>query len=417
MNILLVNKDFEGGGAATACRRLFQALDKSGKVDVKVLVQQTKNASEKIIPVLRGKFATNLSLFNLAIEKSIFYFFEASKDIRFAFSSANYGNSISSIDAVKKADIIHIHWINQGFLSLKEIDKIISLNKPIVWTLHDMWPFTGGCHYSGNCEKYKSICGNCPFLKGSNEKDLSYYLFNRKKEIFQNSNISWIGCSKWMATLAQSSNVLTNPQVKNIFNPIDIELYKPIEKATARKFFDLPINKKIILFGAAKISDKRKGLSYLLEALNILDRNGFKDIMLGTFGKNSAINNLKIESKAINYISDENKIAQLYSAADVFVLPSLEDNLPNTVMESLTCGTPVVAFNIGGIPEMVKHTINGYLAKVADSTDLANGIEWVLNKLNYSELSANARNYAINEFSEDVIANKYIELYQNIINK
>jgi len=220
-----------------------------------------------------------------------------------------------------------------------------------------------------------------------------------------------------MASLAESSKLLTNPQVLNIFNPIDTVLYKPIKKETARKFFNLPLNKKIILFGAAKISDKRKGLSYLLEALNILDINGFKDILLVTFGKNSEIESLTVESKAINYLSDENKISQLYSAADVFVLPSLEDNLPNTVMESLTCGTPVVAFKVGGIPEMVKHKINGYLANVADSSDLANGIEWVLNKSNYSELSANARNYAIKEFSEEVIANKYIELYQNILNK
>ncbi len=415
MKVAIINKEFFGGGAATACRRLLYALKNNSDIEVSMLVQNMKSPIENVHSIYQGKYGKFRTLFNLALEKGIFWFYEASRNIRFSFTAGWIGDSIISNKIIKEADIIHLHWINHGFISLHQLKKILALGKPIVWTLHDLWPFTGGCHYPGNCNHYLTSCGNCPMIKKKSDNDLSNSLFEKKKKISNTEQITWVGCSQWMVNELKGGGMLKNANAINIPNPIDTNIYKPLDKLVCKERFSFPVNKKIILFGAAKLSDTRKGMIYLVEAIKHLYTLRGNDFILVTFGKSPLEENLPVEIRNINYITDESSIVALYNAADLLVVPSLEDNLPNTIMESLSCGTPVVAFNTGGIPEMVSHLKTGYLAKLKDAEDLAKGMDYILSTPNYIEIQNNAREKVSTEYSEDIIAKSYTELYQTIL--
>jgi len=321
-------------------------------------------------------------------------------------------------DLIEKKDhIVHLHWVTFGFINIKTISMFKS---PIVWTMHDMWPFTGGCHYDSECGRYKSHCGRCPVLGSKDEHDLSYRTFLRKKKFWRNLNITLVSPSRWLAECAENSTILGRYRTEIIPNGINTEKYRPIEKGYARKHLGLPLNKKLVLFGAlAATSDPRKGFNLLDSAIKKIEQNNSPDqaeiIIYGTEGENiRALGNVK--RHYLGKIEDEEKLVLLYSAADVFVAPSLQDNLPNTVMEALACGTPCVAFDIGGMPDMIEHKKNGYLAKPYSYEDLANGIKWVLSDSErLSRLSDSAREKILRCFEINAIADKYIELYSDIV--
>jgi glycosyltransferase involved in cell wall biosynthesis len=415
LKIILVNKSVSGGGAALACKRLYSALSKTDIFEASILVQEYVGNNLDIKATTSSTVKRFINFLRFVWERLCFLPYERSKDIRFAFSIANTGENITRNINVKNADIIHLHWFNQGFLSLSDLKKLIGLNKPIVWTLHDMWAFTGGCHYTGECKKYQIGCNFCPYLKHPSKEDLSSIIFNKKKKILSNANITYVGCSYWIASEAQNSSILREASIVNIPNPIDIELYKPRNKNESRLEFGLPFDKKIILFGAAKVTDKRKGLEYLIKAIDFIPEEKKSNYLLVTFGRIVGMPQFSIESKTISFLNDENKIAMLYNAADVFVTPSVEDNLPNTIMEAMSCGTPVVAFNTGGIPEMVTHKTDGYLAGLKDFSDLANGINWVLENSQYGAIANAARNKVMENYTEEKIAKKYTDLYSLLL--
>jgi glycosyltransferase involved in cell wall biosynthesis len=417
MKVCLINTADHGGGAPVACKRLLQAL--KPKVDVNLLVQDKKSNDENIISTIDNSLDLIKAEANFYLERLPFIAFqEKDKSVRFAFSPANTGTDISQIKYIQNADILHLHWINQGFLSLKNLKNLFQLNKPIVWTLHDMWTFTGGCHYAGDCNHFLNDCGNCKFLRNPDDNDISKKGWFGKEEIYQqNKNIVFIACSEWLADVAKNSSLLKGFRVEVIPNPIKTEIYTPLDKALLRKKWEIDLDAKIILFGAANINDKRKGLIYLLEALTFLKKSdGNSKIQVLLFGKNKTldISQLPFPAKSFSIVNDEQKLVEIYNLADVFVLPSLEDNLPNMVMEALSCAIPVVAFDQGGIPEMLDHQQNGYIAKYKSAEDLANGIHWVLSQEN-ENLSNNAREKVLNSYSEDIVAEKYLAVYKSLI--
>lgn len=432
MNIVLVNKSDRVGGAAVACRRLQKALIKTG-ADAKLLVQEKNDDDQTVEATGTGFWKKKKNFLFFVLERLYFLFYEASKEARFAFSPAIIGENIHENYLIRNADIIHIHWFNQGFLSLKSLKKLIALNKPIVWTLHDMWAFTGGCHYSGDCKNYMDNCGNCPFLKKPSEKDLSYKILKKKKKILKklvrsassqtdfpaDANITFVTCSDWLKEKAKKSSLLKDFNVFSIPNPIDRKLFYPMDKKLIRQKLLLQNNKKFILFAAANIFDKRKGLNYLLKALKLAEKNSLKpaDFEILTFGKSDSavFNNLPFKINNLGVLSKVEKIAEAYNAADLFVLPSLEDNLPNTIMESLACGTPVLAFKTGGIPEMIEHKKNGYLADYKSVEDLKNGIDFFMNHPQPETLCKNSVEKVQQAYSEKVVAEKYQEVYQKVI--
>ncbi|HXI00421.1 MAG TPA: glycosyltransferase family 4 protein [Sphingobacteriaceae bacterium] len=419
MKVTLINRDDAGGGAAMACLRLFKALD-SNQVDVSMLVQDKTSHEEKIKSTIQSTFDKIHSEYNFFYERLSFILKEQDKSVRFAFSTANAGTDIVDKPSVTNADILHLHWINGGFLSLNNLDKLLGLNKPVVWTLHDMWPFTGGCHYSGVSQKFIAQCGNCHFLKHPHPQDISYTGWHKKHDVYnRNKNITFVACSNWMREMAQKSSLLQGFEIITIPNAINIHTFSLQDKMASRRKWNIPENTKVILFGAANINHTRKGIKYLIEALNVLKNSSEianKNIQLVIFGKSKGFDFTQIPFPVISLpiIKSETDLAEIYSLADVFVLPSLEDNLPNMVMEALSCSTPVVAFNSGGISDMVEHKQNGYLAQFMSVEDLARGIQFVIDYQGET-LALNARKKIAENFSYDIIAEKHINLYKRLV--
>lgn len=397
MKIVILNTSECTGGAAVAAGRLGKALSRAG-IKVDKLVRDD----------------TWLNRFRFYWERLVIFLSNHfSRKNLFTVSIANTGVDISNYPLVKDADIIHLHWINQGFLSLKDIEELAKLNKPIVWTMHDMWPCTGICHHARDCEKFQTKCNACFFLN-STGKDISTSVFEKKQSLYSDSNITFVGCSQWLAKRAEKSILLQDKKILSIPNPINIDIYRPIDQDNARQSLGLPINKKLILFGALNVTDKRKGIDYLIEALR---NKTNQDIELVVFGqvKTDIKNLFPVPIHSMGYLSDESKIVKLYNAVDMFVTSSLEENLPNTIMESMACGTPCVGFATGGIPEMIDHKINGYVSNYMDAKDLADGIQWVLGNKGQQGLSDACIRKVQECYAEDVVAKKYIELYQSII--
>ncbi|MEO7174360.1 MAG: glycosyltransferase family 4 protein [Saprospiraceae bacterium] len=415
MRVVLINTLDLQGGAAVACERLHQALLSHG-VDSIRLVQQTSREKLDVVPIVTNPWQRLLALVREYRERLRFMLLERSKDVRFQFSIANTGLDISRHPAVQSADIIHLHWINKGFLSLNSLQKLAALGKPIVWTMHDNWPFTGGCHYPGTCDHYLVHCGNCPMLSNPSEFDISNQIWHKKDLIFADyQNFLFVACSKWLAQKAISSSLLKNHKVLSIPNPIDIDKFKAVDKAEAKIKLGLDPARKYMLFLAANADDPRKGFAYLKEALSKI-KASTKDWSLLLVGKtNIDPNDLPLDSVALGSIPST-EIVGAYQAADVFVIPSLEDNLPNTVMEAMACGTPVIGFATGGIPEMVDHLINGYLTETGNSQGLADGFEMIMQNEELLKIWAiDARNKVLSHYQFEKVAAQYIEQYQSTL--
>ena len=423
MKITILSTFDNFGGAAIAASRLNKALNSNG-LSSNMLVQDRKGNLPNVESIAQNWFQKKLALLRFALDRYQFAFYEKNKDVRFIFSQAKIGIDISNHPLIQKSDIIHLHWINFGFLSLNSLEKLFKINKPVVWTLHDMWVFTGGCHYSRECTNYERNCGNCvQFLKNSSENDLSHQVWERKKEIFSKANLTIVTCSEWLAEKARESSLLKDKTIVSIPNPIDTDVFRPIEKSIARGNFKLSPDKKYILFGAVKISDARKGFAYFAEAISIINQQLIinnidpDNIEVLIFGQAQAADfeGLPFKVNILGKLSDLEMICKAYSAASVFVSPSIEDNLPNTIMESMACGTPVVGFDVGGIPEMIDHEKSGYLAKYKSSEDLAKGIYWILFNADYQLLANNSRQKVLDNYSEKVVAEKYKKVYQSLI--
>lgn len=421
MRVLILNTSEHTGGAAIAANRLMEALNKNG-VKAKMLVRDKQSqhilvSSLPVSPLLKLKFVWERFV--------IWSANRFKKHNLFQVDIANVGTDITHMPEFKEADIIHLHWINQGFLSLANIRRIVQSGKPIIWTLHDMWPFTGICHYSGDCEAYRSYCHHCPMLlNGGSEKDLSERTFRKKANVLSKArNIRFVACSEWLKGLAESSKLLENIPVCTIPNAINTAVFRPTDKAEARKKHNLPTDKKLLLFGSQKITDERKGVKYLVEACQILHRQHpeistqWGIVMAGS--QSEQIQELfPIPVYSVGYLNDEPSMAALYNAVDVYVTPSLQDNLPNTIVEAMCCGTPCVGFHVGGIPEMIDHQENGYVARYCDAQDLAQGISFVLDSAEqYQNLSKNAARKAANTYCESNVAMKYIHLYNQTTKK
>jgi glycosyltransferase involved in cell wall biosynthesis len=311
--------------------------------------------------------------------------------------------------------VINLHWVCNGFLKVETLKK---LNRPLVWTLHDMWPMTGGCHYSAGCDRYQQQCGHCPVLQSDRAKDLSFEILRRKARAWNGLDLTVVAPSQWLANCAQASALFRDCRIEVIANGIDTSLFRPGFKQAARALLNLPSDKKLLLFVAGSTTgDPRKGFRYLVEALDWLQMDGGdRDFELAILGEDAPDTPLPLPFKThyLGRFSDEAALALVYNAADVFVAPSVEDNLPNTVVEALACGTPCVAFDIGGMPDMVDHLSNGYLAEPFEIKDLAKGIAWALSAEPSVNLGERSRQKAEQAFDSQTQAAKVLALYQSL---
>lgn len=400
MKIVIINTSECTGGAAVAAGRLGKALQQAG-IQVDKLVRKD----------------TWLNRFRFYWERLIIFLCNhLNRKNLFAVSIANTGTDLSENSLIKEADIIHLHWINQGFLSMSDLGKLIDSGKPIVWTLHDLWPATAICHYPDECKKYQSECSLCPLQVTGSLFDLANWIYNRKMRIGLNK-IHFVGCSKWITEMAQKSSLLEGASFASIPNPIDISVFKPLSKDDSRDRFHLSEGKFLLLFAAAKLSDRRKGAAYLIEACSVLKQyyaDKIEIVLMGN-GSEELCQALPFKVNSLGYISDTSTMVAAYSCADLFVIPSLEDNLPNTIMESMACGTPCVGFATGGIPEMIDHCVNGYIANYKDANDLANGIQWVLEHKDRQSLSDACVKKVRESYTEEVVAKQYMALYKELL--
>ncbi|NJM15198.1 MAG: glycosyltransferase [Bacteroidales bacterium] len=411
MRIYTINIRDLYGGAGKAANRIHQGLLAHG-VNARMLVRDKQSDDNTVDLTVSGKLRRALSEIHPIIDRWPLRKYKNRKDVIFS-TSLSSDNFVGKINAFKP-DVVHMHWLNRGFFNIGYLKKI---KAPVVISLHDMWTFTGGCHYNEECSRFTIGCGQCPLLGSNTVNDISSKQFKRKQHIYSNlQNFTVVGLSRWMAQKAAESPLTRNAQVVNLPNGIDTSLYKPINKEVARDIFNLPKDKTMILFGAMDAtSDVRKGAKYLFDAVNSLND---KNIELMIFGSSNPPKGASFNLKA-NYlgkINDEQLLAVLYSAADLTIVPSLQENLSNVIMESMACGTPVAGFNIGGNSDMIVHEKTGYLAASVSAQALAKGIADLCSQPNHlKELGQNARQWVLQNFEIHKVVEQYIDLYSNII--
>ncbi len=417
MRVLIVNTSEKTGGAAVAANRLMDALNNSG-VKAKMLVRDKQTEDITVV----GLPHTLRTQWNFLWERwCIFWHLYFSKKNLFALDMANAGVDITSLPEFKEADVIHLHWVNQGMLSLKGIRKIIASGKPVVWTMHDIWPASSICHLTLGCHRYTTGCGNCRYLPGNGTKnDLSARIWRKKLKIYNSGALSFVTCSKWLAAEARLSGLLAGHRIVSIPNPIDTHVYHPESKQEARLRTLMPADRRIILFIAQKATNPYKGMDYLVEACRLMaeehpeTRENTSVAILGGHSEDFE-GKLSFPIIPLGYVSDDKRIVDIYNSADVFVLPSLSENLPNTIMEAMACGVPCVGFRVGGIPEMIDHRRNGYVAAYRDAKDLAAGIHWVLDEADKASLANACQQKVMRNYSQNAVAMKYIEVYNQAL--
>ena len=400
------------GGAGVAALRLNRALRAAG-IESDLLVQEKTVQEPHVFGLDETFLGKKKSFARFLGERLAFLPYEKDKSVRFAFSPARVGTDISQHPLLKNADVIHLHWTQFGFLSLRSLQKIIALNKPIFWTLHDQWAFTGGCHYSRGCVNFQRHCGLCPFLKMPNENDLSARVFEQKRLLFaclKSTAITFLSPSAWLGNMAREAPLTQKFKIYTVPNPIETAVFSPINKQEARLKLNLPLDKKLVLFGSANTSDPRKGFAFLRDAINELAKKR-PDLEVVLFGKTSANLDLQMPVHNLGMLS-EAQIKYAYAAADVMVVPSLEDNFPNTITESMACGTPVVGFETGGIPEQISHLKDGYVAHLQNVDDLRTGIDWVLGNEEYELICRHGIDKIHALMRNEVVANTMIALYR-----
>ncbi|MGG6293722.1 glycosyltransferase family 4 protein [Leptolyngbya sp. AN02str] len=410
MNVLhLCESDIDNGGARAAYR-LHQGL-RSLDCNSQMLVRAKFSNDKTVIPdrSLRTRLGPPASGLPLKLY---------SKRSGAMFSPQWFPDSFASRVKQSPADIINLHWICNGYLQIETLTRFC---QPLVWTLHDMWPFTGGCHYNECCENYKVSCGSCPQLGSDRPSDLSRWVWRRKAKAWNGLNLTLVATTSWLADCARSSALFRSSRIEVIPLGLDTEKYRPHNRYFAREAFNLPQDKALILFGAMNgTSDRRKGFHLLQPALQRLSTSGWQDqLELVIFGASQPEEPIDLGFKThyVGRLNDDLSLALVYSAADVMIVPSVQEAFGQTASEAISCGTPVVAFNATGLKDVVEHQQTGYLATPFETEDLAKGIAWVLeDQERYQKLQTQARKKALQEFALNVQAARYLSLYQQLLN-
>jgi glycosyltransferase involved in cell wall biosynthesis len=336
--------------------------------------------------------------------------------VRSAFSPAclSYGHLDRGLLA--KADVICAHWIAGAFLNFRQLTPI---DKPIVWRLSDIWPFSGGCHYPGDCTRFELSCGSCPQLGSSSQDDLSRKGFAARERAFRDLDLTIAAPSRWIADLARRSRLFGSRRIEHIPTGVDLEVFRPRDQLAARRKVGLPEVGPIALFGAlGATEDPRKGYSHLIRTIENLAMAGRRHMTLVVFGGSTKGVSTSIAGFPVHHlgqIDSEDALAMVYSAADVLIAPFIEDNLPNVVLEAVACGTPVAGFSVGGIPDAINHQISGFLAPVGNADELARGVSFLLDRAADAEIRSAARGVAAKHFDIIACARRYRTLFEELV--
>lgn len=423
IKVLSVCTSDAGGGAPRAAYRIHQSVRNLG-VDSRMFVKNKYNNDPTVV-----------SLNELVPENAFYKAFDWTRNKvknklqhtcwnRYPerdpiFMSDLRGTDLHGALRTLDYDVLHLHWFNNRFVSLEDLPK----DKPIVWTLHDSWPFCGICHYFFECKEYKHHCGCCPLLHSSKANDLSHQVWKKKAEVYKYLDLHIVTPSHWLGECAKQSSLLRRFPMSVIPNCLDVNAFRPFDESEIsprwRNFQEKRLTKPFVLYGAMNAAtDKIKGFANLLSALKILETQGRSDdFELIVFGATESELGMDINMPIhyVGYVVDTQELASLYNLASVMVVPSLTENLSCAIMESLSCGTPVVAFNIGGNGDMIEHKVNGCLAKEKDDADLAEGILWCLDNNEGNRLGKAGREKVLRNYTFDVVCRQYKALYESVV--
>lgn len=413
MKIVQLSSSDAVGGAYRAAYRLHSGLRDIG-IDSRMLVQFKGTDDETVVGThAKSRLGNTLARLRRSVDYTPLHLYGRYDQIH--FSPAWLPDRIPSHLARLCPDVVNLHWICDGFMRLESLRH---LRAPLVWTLHDMWPFTGGCHYSGTCERYTRNCGACPQLRSKSALDLSRWIWWRKRRSWATTPLTIVTPSHWLGERARASSLFRNCPVRVVPNGLDTQMFRPLGRSVARDLLGLPQSRQVVIFGALAPNDPRKGFQHLQSALQSLGASELHEhIQIVVFGA-SRIAGLSTPGLSVRYLgrlNDDITLALAYSAADVTVVPSVEENLPQVAAESLACGTPVVSFDSTGLRDLVDHRQNGYRAECFSPEDLANGILWVLeDAVRWQALSDAARHKAETMLSIEGQARAYLKLYQEL---
>lgn len=414
LRVLLASANERDGGAAVAARRLRDGLRAAG-TDARLFVQ-TPGAPDPSTLAPRGALQRTLARARSGLDALPLRAYPA----RQAPFSVNWLPRFlprwpGGTEAV--VDVVHLHWVHAGFMSLGDL---AALRAPVVWTLHDMWALTGGCHYDESCGRHAQGCGRCPILRSSADEDLSSRRWRAKRHAYAGLDLTLIAPSRWLAELARASPLFAGRRVEVVPNGVDLQRFKPLDRRFARHALGLPADGRIVLFGAVQAgTDPRKGHDLLQAAMQRLAARWRGDqLVLAVFGDGPPrrTSTFGLDTVHFGALADEISLALLYAAADVFVAPSRQDNLPNTVVEALACGTPCVAFHIGGMPDLIGHRSTGWLAPAFDTDELADGIAWTLDRSGgrWQQLAEAARRRAVERFDLRDQVRRTLSIYREM---
>ena len=418
LKVVHINTYDGNGGAGRGCLRLNRAL-LANNIDSKIVVHYKFGQNPQIGTfnrnIIQKAYTAGIIIAERVLARRYL------KPVKTPFSFTWFGRSVIHHPDVKNADVIHLHWVNHSFLNPTHLAEIAKLGKPVVWTFHDSNAFTGGCHVRYTCNHFENECGNCPVLKDEGPNDISHHIWLQKFKAYQQLKFTAIAPSTWMLNSIGLAKLMNGVPAVNIPNTLETAIFRPIDKKEAKAKLNLPADKFIFLSGfMPSRKDLHKGTSYLLGSMALLkQRLGLEtdNIELVVFGNRNTedVPEFPFKTSFLGTINDDEKLATCYAAADAFLTTSVEDNLPYTVMESLACGTPVIAFTTGGIPNMVQHEYNGYLAEYRSSESFTDGMEWIIRHPARETLNRQARQTVMDKFSEDVIAVKHIALYNQVL--
>lgn len=419
IQVVHINSTDVRGGAARAAYRLHSALNAAGMASKMFARKRTgQDPAVSAVTTANEWLRRRLTMRHQQRIKREFaqYHVIAGVDYDlFTDDRSVYGREV--LEQLPTCDIINLHWI-AGFIDYQTFFPAIARQRiPMVWTLHDMNPFTGGCHYDRGCGRFIEGCGHCPQLKSSDSNDLSRQIWLRKQQAFAHlpaDGLHIVTLCQWMAHEVQRSALLSRFPMSVIPNGLDTNVFAPRDRRTAREVFQIPQDRRVLLFVAGSLKDVRKGLAFLEQAIALLpDKN---KVLLASVGKTEWAANLDIPYQSLGIIDDDRLLSLAYSAADLFVIPSLQDNLPNTVMEALACGTPIVGSEVGGIPDMVRPGVTGALAPPKDAAALGAAIAALLNHPErLIEMSGHCRRVALQEYDAALQGRRYVECYRTLL--
>ena len=420
MRIVHVSTHGVWGGAAIAAHRLHTGLRSTGQDSTMFVAHRAGEGPgvQTFVPPrdLGSRLVRSLRRKSLARELGRYAKSVPAGTEMFSDDRSQHGQA--PLRQMPPCDILHLHWISE-FLDCRSLFDWIPRRLPVVWTLHDMNAFTGGCHFDSGCGKHRGNCGACPQLGSIKEDDLSRRVWNRRQKAYGSmplTQLQLVAPCRWVAEEVRQSALLGGFPVTVIPHGLDVEAFAPRNRAFARDALGLPQKAKVLLFAAHTVSERRKGFSLLVEALGGLRE--VPDLFLLGVGRKSAVEQIGIPYRPLGYISNERLLSIVYSAADLCVIPALQETGPMIAIESLACGTPVVGFPAGDMPDMVRSGDTGLLVPSGDSMALREGIRDMLARPErLAEMRIKCRHVAVGEYSLETLASRHLSLYETMLER